>query len=356
MTSFRFHDPLWLLALLPILGLIIWSAGSKHKPAVLYSDIRLLRDLPVTWAQRCKRLLPWLRTLGLILIVLALARPQSGLDEFRIRTEGIAIQMCIDRSGSMQALDFPIDGEQVNRLEAVKHVFRQFVAGGDDFDGRPDDLIGLVAFGGYADAKCPPTLDHGALLDVLEKVQIAEPIVDKRGRIINEQLLQEEQATAIGDALAVAVDRLKDVESKSRIIVLLSDGENTAGVIQPEEAAQAAAAFGIRIYSIGVGSTGMAPYPGVDLFGRQVLQAQPVRLDEATLRMLAEKTNGKYFNARDTDTLKNVYEQIDQLEKTETEGTLYTEYREMFQSLMLPGLACVLLQMILSSTWLRSLP
>lgn len=356
MTSFRFHDPTWLLALIPVMGLAFWMLRRKKKAAVLYSDVRLLQGLPVTMPQRIRRILPWLRMLGMTMIVGALARPQFGLEEFRIRTEGIAIQMCIDRSGSMQALDFPVNGEQVNRLEAVKHVFRQFVSGGEGFDGRPDDLIGLVAFGGFADAKCPPTLDHGALLGVLEKVKIAEPVMDKRGRVINEQLLQEEQATAIGDALAVAVDRLKDVQSKSRIIVLLSDGENTAGVIQPQEAAEAAAAFGIRIYSIGVGSTGMAPYPGVDLFGRTVLQAQPVRLDEATLKMLAEKTDGKYFNAKDTTALKRVYEEIDQLEKTETEGTLYTEYREIFQSLMLPGLACILLQVVLSSTWLRSLP
>ena len=139
-------------------------------------------------------------------------------------------------------------------------------------------------------------------------------------------------------------------------IVLLSDGENTAGVVEPEDAAEAAAAVDIRIYSIGVGSTGMAPFPVVDAFGREVLQAQPVRLDEETLKSLAEKTGGRYFNAQDTEALAEVYAEIDRLEKTETEGRLYTEYREVFQSLMLPGIACVLLQLGLSSTRFRGLP
>ncbi len=356
MSAFRFQDPIWLWLLIPVVGLGWYALRRERRMAVLYSNVELLRGLPVTLAQRTKRFLPWLRIGGMALIVFALARPQSGREEFRVRTEGIAIEMCIDRSGSMQALDFPIEGERVNRLAAVKHVFRRFVAGEGEFDGRPDDLVGLVVFGGFADAKCPPTLDHGALLEVLDTVKIAEPVTDKRGRVINERLWQEEQATAIGDAIAVAVDRLKDVSSKSRVIVLLSDGENTAGVVEPEEAAEAAAAFGIRIYAIGVGSTGTAPFPMVDPFGRKVLQSQSVRLDEDTLKMLSEKTDGRYFNAQDVESLTNVYAEIDRLEKTETEGRLYTEYREVFQNLMLPGIACVLLQVVFSTTRFRGLP
>ena len=356
MSGLRFADPVWLWLLVPVVGLSLLSMRRERRTAVLYSNVELFRELPVTFAQRLKRLLPWLRIVGMVLIVFALARPQLGREEFRIRSEGIAIEMCIDRSGSMQALDFSVDGERMNRLEAVKGVFRQFVAGDGEFDGRPDDLIGLVVFGGFADAKCPPTLDHGALLEVLDAVKIAEPVRDDQGRVINEQLWQEEQATAIGDAIAVAVDRLKDVESKSRVIVLLSDGENTAGVVEPLDAAEAAATFGIRIYSIGVGTTGTAPFPSVDLFGREVLQAQPVRLDERTLQELAEKTGGKYFHAADADALAEVYGEIDKLERTETEGRLYTEYREVFQALMLPGVVCVLLQVLLAATRFRSLP
>ena len=356
MSSFRFQDPIWLALLLPVIGTGLIALRRERRTAVLYSNCELLRGLPVTLAQRCKQCLPWLRIAGTLLIVCALARPQAGREEFRIRTEGIAVEMCIDRSGSMQALDFPLGGKRVNRLEAVKHVFRQFVVGDGEFAGRPDDLLGLVVFGGFAEAKCPPTLDHGALLEVLETVKIPAPVTDKRGRVLNEQLWQEEQATAIGDAIAVAVDRLKDVPAKSRIIVLLSDGENTAGVVGPAEAAAAAAAFGIRIYAIGVGSTGMAPFPAIDAFGREVLRAQAVRLDEETLKMLAEKTSGKYFNAENTAALTEVYAAIDRLEKTETEGRLYTEYREFFQSLLLPGIACVLLQVALGATRFRGLP
>lgn len=356
MSAIRFQDPIWLWLLIPVIGLGLRSLRRDRRAAVLYSNVELLRGLPVTMAQVWKRCLPWLRMSGMTLVVLALARPQSGREEFRIRTEGIAIQMCIDRSGSMQALDFRVDGERMNRLAAVKRVFRQFVAGEGAFDGRPDDLIGLVVFGGFADAKCPPTLDHGALLEVLDDVEIAKPITDSQGRVINERLWQEEQATAIGDAIAVAVDRLKDLPSKSRVIVLLSDGENTAGVVDPEEAAEAAAAFGIRIYTIGVGSTGMAPFPVVDPFGRKVLRGQPVRLDEETLEMLAQKTGGRYFNAKNTEALAEVYAEVDQLEKTETEGRLYTEYREVFQWLLLPGIACILTQIALSATRFRGLP
>ena len=356
MTTVRFHDPLWIVLLLPVIGWSFYALRRQRRASVLYSSVELLRDLPVTWALRLRRALPWLRVLGLALIATALVRPQLGREEFRIRTEGIAIEMCIDKSGSMQALDFTIEGKRRNRLEAVKRVFRHFVAGDERFAGRGDDLVGLVVFGGFADAMCPLTLDHGALLEVLEGVQISEPVQDKEGRVINDGLWQEEQATAIGDAIAVAVDRLKDVESKSRVIVLLSDGENTAGVVDPDEAADAARAFGIRIYSIGVGTTGTAPFPTRDLFGRNVLQARPVRLDEQSLKSLAEKTDGRYFNAQDTETLEHVYAEIDRLEKTETEGRLYTQYGEMFQWLLLPGLVCVLLEVWLSCTRFRSLP
>ncbi|HIK92607.1 MAG TPA: VWA domain-containing protein [Planctomycetes bacterium] len=355
MNVFRFGSPWAFLLLIPFLAVVLLRRR-REQPAALYSSVELLKLLPITFAQRVRRVLPGVKAMGLILIIAALARPQLGQEEFRIRTEGIAVQMCIDRSGSMQALDFPVDGQQVDRLTAVKSVFHDFVAGNDDFDGRPDDLIGLVAFGGFATALCPLTLDHGALLEVLQSVEIPKPIRDDQGRIINERLLQEEQATAIGDALALAVDRLKDLDSKSKVIVLLSDGENTAGVITPEDAADAAAQFGIKIYAVGVGTTGMAPYPGVDIFGRSVLQAQRVRLDEVTLKLLAEKTGGQYFNAQDTESLKRVYAEIDQLEKTEVEGRLYTEYREVFGFPMVTGVLCVLVCIILDATWLRSLP
>lgn len=356
MTGFRFQDPVWCLLLVPLFLAVLLAVRRQRRCAVLYSSVQVLKTLPVTWALVVKRVLPWIRFLGLALVILALARPQQGREAFRIRTEGIAIEMAIDRSGSMQALDFEINGKRVNRLEIVKKVFREFVTGGEDLPGRPDDLIGLVAFGGYADSKCPLTLDHGALLQVLDTVEIPRPVTNARGEMINAALLKEEQMTAIGDALALAVKRLEDVKAKSRIVILLSDGENTAGAIQPEEAARAAAAEGVKVYTIGVGSTGEVPVRGTDMFGRPVLRPMHVTLDEATLKMLAETTGGRYFNARDTETLKRVYGEIDRLEKTESEGRLYTEYRELFTWALYPGLVLILLELLLGGTRFRSLP
>jgi Ca-activated chloride channel family protein len=355
MNEFRLASPWWLLLAVPLLAATLASIRFQRRGAVLYSSERLLDELPVTWAQRVRRWLPWLHFSGLLLVLVAVARPQAGLQEFRVRTEGIAIMMCLDRSGSMEALDFELDDQHVNRLTAVKRVFRDFVAGRGRLPGRPDDLIGLIAFGGFAESKVPLTLDHGLLLQVLDSVEIAQPLLDQRGNIVNERYFQEERATAIGDAVALAVERLKAATAKSKVVILLSDGENTAGVVEPESAADAAKEFGIKIYSIGVGSTGRVPFPHVDRFGRKVFIAQDVRLDEATLKMLAEKSNGKYYNAQDTRALEQVYADIDQLEKTVSEGTTYTEYRELFQWWLVPGIAVILLGLVLRCTRFRAM-
>lgn len=355
MNAFRFHDPLWLLLLIPLAGFIWWKVRA-NPAAIVYSSVSILQGLPTTWAQRLRRRLPWLWRLALTLMIFALARPQLGREEVRLQTDGLAIMMCIDRSGSMRALDFPLDGKRVDRLEVVKRVFRDFVVGKDGFSGRREDLVGLVAFGGFAESKCPPTLDHDTLLKILDTVKIPEPIVDSRGNLINESLLQEEQATAIGDAIGVAVDRLKDLKIKSKIILLLSDGESNAGVLTTEDASEAAKAYGIKIYCIGVGTNGLAPFKTTDIFGRQVLQNQPVRLDEAALQAIASTTQGKYFNAADTSALKQVYAEIDQLEKTETEGKIFMDYRDMFQWLMLPAFTCIMLHVLISSTRFRAIP
>ncbi len=194
------------------------------------------------------------------------------------------------------------------------------------------------------------------MLEALKSIEIPQPIRDSRDRIINARFLEEEMATAIGDAVAVAVDRLKDAKAKSKVIILLSDGENTAGVVSPEEAAEVAKAFGVKIYSIGVGRTGRAPFPVQDAFGRTVLRAQLVRLDETTLKMLAETTDGRYFNAQDTQALEDVSAASDQREQTESEGRLYTEDIELYAWFLLSGLGLVLLEVLLSATRFRSLP
>ncbi len=356
MADFRLHHPWWLLALIPLAIVALQSLRRERQGAIWYSSTSLVTELPRTWAQHVRRGLPWLRLAGLALCVLAMARPQLGLRDFRVRKDGIAIMMCLDRSGSMSALDFELEGERVNRLQAVKHVFRDFVLGDDRLAGRPDDLIGLVSFGGFAEGRSPLTLDHAALAQVLETVEIPQPIRDAAGQVINERYLAEEQSTAIGDAVTLAVARLRDSAAKSKVIILLSDGENTAGVVEPEQAARAAKEFGMKVYSIGVGSTGYAPFPAENMFGRQVLVNREVRLDEQSLRMLADTTGGRYFNARDTEALGEVYAEIDKLEKTVAEGRLFTEYRELYQSLVLGGLALLVLELMLRCTRFRSLP
>ena len=356
--NLRFQDPLW-LGLLLVLGVVGYLAiRRQRRVAVLFSDVSLLRTLPTTPALRVKRALPWVRLAGLALVIAALARPQHGVEEFRLHTEGIAIQMCIDRSGSMAALDFNVDGQQVDRLTVVKRVFHDFVMGKGKLPGRPDDLIGLVTFGGYVEPKCPLTLDHGALVQVLDGVEIPHPIFDNRGREINARLWQEDSQTAIGDALALAANRLKDAKAKSKVIILLTDGEQTAGVLPPIEGAKIAKTLGVKIYTIGIGTNGVVtipdPYP--DTFGRRQLHQQVFPMDERTLMQIADATGGKYYNAQDTESLENVYAEINQLEKSLSEGRLYSEYRELYQYFIFPGLGLILLQIVLTGTRFRSLP
>ena len=256
MEAFRFAAPLWFAAL-PLVLLVLWRTQRRAaRPAVLFSSVDGLRGLPVTLAQRAKRLLPWLWALGMALLIVALARPQRGRTEQRAHSEGIAIQMALDVSGSMEAIDFLLGDKSVNRLTAVKHVLRSFVLGDDKagLPGRAHDLVGVVAFGGFADSKVPLTLDHGALVNIVEALKIPRPIRDRRGNIINNQTLNEELSTAIGDGLALSVERLRNVKAKSKVLILLTDGDSNAGVVEPLEAAKLAAQLGIRIYTIGAES------------------------------------------------------------------------------------------------------
>lgn len=356
MSDFRFADPLWFLAAIPVLLALLFEHRRESRRAVVFSSLVDLKGLPVTLAQRVKRLLPALRALALLLLIAALARPQHGRSEFRVRTEGIAIMMTVDRSGSMAALDFTEGREEVNRLQVVKKVFKDFVTGGGKLKGRPDDVIGLVAFGGFAESRCPLTLDHGALLSVLDTVRIPGEDLDVETFRKLADFIREESATAIGDAIARAVDGLKDCKLKSRIIILLSDGGNTAGVIESSVAADLAHEAGIRIYTIGVGGTGDARFKTLDAFGRTQYVRQFVRLDEDTLKDIAARTDGAYFNAQDTASLEDVYAQIDRLEKTEAEGQVFTEYDDLFPSLLWSGLALLALDLVLRATRFRSLP
>jgi Ca-activated chloride channel family protein len=317
-----------------------------------------LKGLPVTLAQRLRGWLPYLYGLGLCLLVTGLARPQAGRAESRIAGQGIAIEVGLDTSGSMEALDFQLGDEHVSRLEAVKHVVQQFVLGSRALalSGRTDDLVGLVAFGGFADSKCPLTLDHGALVDIVEGLEVPRPIRDSRGQVVNAEALREELATAIGDGVAVAVDRLRGSKAKSKVIILLTDGDCNAGVVDPREAARIAAESGIRLYTIGIGHSGTVPIPQEDEFGNRVLVPAQFRIDEDLLREMAQTGQGRYFHASDSEGLARVYAEIDKLEKTKFEEAKYADYRELFPWFAASGLALVLFVGTLTETRFRSLP
>jgi len=358
MDSFRFYSWFWLL-LLPVALLILWSrANQRRKPAAVFSSIADLKTLPVTLMQRIHRTLPWLYGIGILLIIAGLARPQSGKSESRITGEGIAIEMVLDVSGSMEAIDFQLQDKEVNRLEAVKHVITQFVLGSRDgaLPGRKDDLVGVIAFGGFADSKCPLTLDHGALVDIVNGLKIPKPIRDRQGRVINQAALQEELATAIGDGVALGVDRLRDSKAKSKVLVLLTDGDSNAGVVDPREAASIAKELGVKVYAIGIGRNGVVPVPQEDEFGRTVLVPAQFRIDEDLLREIAQTTGGKYFHASDSEGLTEVYSQIDKLEKSQFEESKFSEYTELFRWLAGSGMALIVAVSVLKETRFRSLP
>jgi Ca-activated chloride channel family protein len=366
MNAFRFYSWFWLILAPVALAALGWRTRPRRRPAAVFSSVADLKGLPITLAQRLRRGVPALYGLGLGLVIFGLGRPQRGTAESRIAGRGIAIEVVLDVSGSMEAVDFELGGKDVSRLDAVKHVIREFVLGsgsgsGSGFRsgalrGRPDDLVGLVAFGGFADSKCPLTLDHGALVDIVQGLEVPGPVRDGQGRVINAQALQEERATAIGDGVAVAVDRLRGSKARSKVIILLTDGDCNAGVVDPREAARIASESGLRLYTIGIGRNGMVPVPQEDEFGNKVLVAGRFRIDEDLLREMARTGHGKYFHASDSEGLARVYAEIDSLEKTAVDETRYSEYRELYPWFAAPGLALILLVGLLMETRFRSLP
>jgi len=358
MDSFRFLSWTWLLAI-PVLLLVAWIRfRRKSPPSAIFSSLEGLKGLPVTFAQRIRRMLPFLYLLSMLLIILGLARPQSGKSESRVTGEGIAIELVLDVSGSMEAIDFQLGGKDVSRLDAIKHVISEFILGSraSGLAGRKDDLVGVVAFGGFADSKCPLTLDHGALVDIVRGLEVPKPVRDRRGRVINADSLKEDLATAIGDGLALGVDRLRNAQAKSKVLILLTDGDNNAGAIDPREAATIARESGIKVYTIGLGRNGVVPFPQEDEFGKRVLVPAEFRIDEALLREMATTANGEYFHASDSASLANVYAQIDRLEKSEFNETKYSEYTELYRWFAGPGLALALVIGVLYETRFRSLP
>jgi len=332
--EFSFAHP-WVLALLLLLPVFAWLKGRfGGAAAITYSSTTLIEKLGARRRSRAGAVLLGLQLLALALFIVALARPQLGRVTTRVQATGVDIMLVLDVSRSMLAEDFSIGNQRANRIDAVKIVTEQFIR------QRPNDRIGIVAFAGKPYLVSPLTLDHDWLIRNLERLRI--------GLV--------EDGTAIGSAIAAAANRLKDKEAKTKLIVLLTDGDNNAGNVQPLTAAEAAKSLGIRIYTVGAGSIGEAPFPMQNAFGRTVYRNVPVNFDEKTLQEIAKLTDARYFRATDTNSLKAIFSEIDKLEKTKVEVEKTARFRDLFAWLVIPGLVCLLLEIILSNTLWRRLP
>ena len=327
--NIEFANPklLWLLLLVPVL--IVWYIlrHKQQEASVSFSDLKGMVKLPKTWKSYLRHLLFALKMAALALLIVALARPQSSSTNSTSNIEGIDIVMAMDVSGSMLARDLKPD-----RLTAAKNVASDFVK------DRPGDRMGLVIFSGETFTQVPLTTDHGVMLNMLAEM--------KNGLI--------DDGTAIGDGLATAISRLKDSEAISKVVILLTDGMNNAGSVDPYTAAEMAKLYGIRVYTIGVGSYGTAPYPVQTPFGTQMQQVK-VEIDEKLLTSIANSTGGKYFRATNNQKLDEIYQEIDKLERSKIEVTEFRRLHEEFYPLVAWALALLLLEFLLRKTVFRTL-
>ncbi len=329
---FRFENPYYFFLLIPV-ALAFWAVYARRiTQAVVFAPTGRLPPARQSLRKLLRLVLQALYLAGLVLAITALARPQTVFSKTSVKASAIAIQMVVDVSGSMQALDFSTSDKSITRLDIVKETFAKFI------ERRTDDLVGLVTFGGYATCRVPLTIDHGVLLLSLKGVETPRPTLDAQGNVAN----REELLTAIGDALATACARLEKVEIKSKVIVLLSDGESNTGIIKPEDAIKAAKALGVKVYTIGVGSTGRAPFLVQDVFGRKAIQYADVSIDEDLLRRIAEATKGQYFNVRDSKGLARAMTEINKLEKTAINREIYNLYNEWYLHFLVPGLVLLI--------------
>jgi len=329
-----FREPLAFLLLLAIPLLIYFHFSNNRGGSIKFSSIESLKSISPSWTKWGREGLLLLRCLVIVLIALAMARPQKGVEESKLVSEGIDIVLAIDISGSMQAEDFQIGGERHNRLNVVKDVVQDFIK------GRQNDRIGIVVFAGRPYTLCPLTLDYGWLLRNLDRAQIG----------------MLEDGTAIGSAIATGLNRLRESNAKSKVLILLTDGRNNTGRISPETATNIAKTVKVKIYTIGAGTKGMAPFPRLDLFGNKVYQPVKIEIDDESLTKIAQETGGKYFRATDTARLRDIYGEIDKMEKTEIETPEYLEYREFYPYFLIPALNVFLFELALANTRFRRLP
>ncbi len=329
-----------LLILLIIALLWYWRKRQRRPAAIGFSDIGGLASLA---KPRRRMLLPALRLLAAICCVIALARPQWGLELTKVYVKGIAMAMVVDVSSSMGAVDFVLDNRQSNRLDVVKATIRSFLIGEDDgLAGRAGDLVSLVSFARFADSLSPLTLDHLALVELLDQLQLA--------------VLPAEDGTAIGEAIVLGVERLMKSAETSRVMILMTDGYSNSGDTEPLEAARIAKALGVKIYTIGTGTEGTAIIPVRYRDGRVELKPSQVFIDDRTLGDIADLTGGLYFRATDADALNAIYAEISQLEKSEHVAEQYQKYVDLFPIPLALALALLAVEMILANTRLRSVP
>lgn len=330
LNNFEFANPdvLLLLLVIPAMMAWYWYKLKKGYAEIQFSSTLALKNTPGSFRQYAFHFLFTLRVLAVGLLIVALARPQSSTSRQNVSIEGIDIVMALDVSSSMLAQDLKPD-----RLEAAKEVALEF------FSNRPNDRIGLVIFAGETFTQVPLTTDHKILEDLFEEV--------KSGMI--------EDGTAIGDGLATAVNRLKESQAISKVIILLTDGVNNAGSLDPVSAAEIATLYGIRIYTIGVGTTGTAPYPVQTPFGTRY-QNMEVQIDEELLQEVTEMTDGKYYRATSNRKLVEIYEEIDQLERSKIDVTEFRKLNEEFLPFALLAAALFILEMLLRNTVFRTVP
>jgi Ca-activated chloride channel homolog len=332
--GFSFAHPwvLLFLLLLPILAVLKGRIGGT--PGVTFSSTSALSALGRRRRSRAGALLALLTHLALASLIVALARPQLGRTLTRIEASGVDIMLALDVSRSMLAEDYNIGAQRANRIDAVKQVTEQFIR------QRPNDRIGIVAFAGRPYLVSPLTLDHDWLIHNLDRLQIG----------------MVEDGTAIGSAIASAANRLKDKEAKSKLIVLLTDGDNNAGRVTPLTATEASKALGIRIYAIGAGTNGEVPFPFNDPFGRTVYRNVRMEYNDDLLKQIASISKGKYFRAADTHSLKEVFNEIDKMEKTKVSVEKTSDYRDLFPIFLLAGFVLLGSEVLLSQTVWKRLP
>lgn len=337
---FELAHPWYLLAALAAVPLVWWSRRAAGR--VTFSSLAALPSA-ATWRTRLAWLPDALVGVAALALAVALAGPRAGIEGSRIRREGIAIAMVVDTSSSMLALDLSSPDKEQTRLDAVKRVFEQFVRGSKGLKGRPDDLVGLVSFARYADTRSPLTLDHDNLMRAARDLAITTD--------------PSEDGTAVGDGLALAIERLREAPVPSRVAILLTDGVSNAGEIAPTAAAELARAAGVKVYTVGAGTNGTARIKFTDPRSGQTFEDEvPVEIDEETLRAIAERTGGQYFRATDFGALRQVYREIDRLERAKIDEDRYGDYREYYVGLVAAAMIAIAIAFTLRASVLRRLP